>query len=143
MEQTGQVVEIIGDKAKVLVRRHDVCSKCGGCGISLSGKGENFVEALNTVNAAVGQTVRVTSDTGQVLKASFVVYIVPVLFLLAGIALGKQFGGEPAGLIIGVIFLLLSYLLVRAYDRKVAHGRVQSEVVAVLEEPAVPADEKC
>lgn len=143
MEQIGQVVEIIGEKAKVLVKRHDVCSNCGGCGISLSGKGENYLEALNTVNAAVGQTVRVASDTGQVLKASFVVYIVPVLSLLAGIALGQQFGGEPAGLILGLVFLLLSYLAVRAYDRKVARGRVQSEVVAVLEEPAVPADEKC
>jgi sigma-E factor negative regulatory protein RseC len=143
MEQIGQIVEVSGDKAKVLVRRHDVCSKCGGCGISLSGKGENYMDALNTVNAAVGQTVRVTSDTGQVLKASFVVYIVPVLFLLAGIALGRQLGGEPAGLITGVIFLLLSYLLVRAYDRKVARGRVQSAVVEILEEPAVPADEKC
>jgi positive regulator of sigma E activity len=85
----------------------------------------------------------VASDTGQVLKASFVVYIVPVLSLLAGIALGQQLGGELAGLILGLVFLLLSYLAVRAYDRKVARGRVQSEVVAVLEEPAVPADEKC
>jgi len=143
MEQTGQIVEVIGDKAKVLVRRHDVCSKCGGCGISLSGKGENYLEALNTVNAAVGQTVRVATDTGQVLKASFVVYVVPILALLAGLGLGQLLADEPTGLIVGIVFLLLSYLVVRAYDRKVARGRVQSAVVAVLEEPAVPVDEKC
>lgn len=143
MEQVGRIVEIVGDKAKVLVKRGEVCGKCGGCGISLSGKGENYLQALNTVNATVGQTVRVTSDTGQVLKASFVVYIVPILSLLTGIWLGQLLDGDLSGLILGVVFLLLSYLVVRAYDRKVACGKAQAAVVEVLEEPAVPADEQC
>lgn len=143
MEQVGQVVEIIGDKAKIKVKRHDACSKCGGCGVALSGKGENYLQALNTANAEVGQTVKVASDTGEVLKASFVVYVVPILSLLAGLWFGQTLGGDWASLILGIIFLLLSYLAVRAYDRKMAGGRIQSVVVEVLEEPAVPEDEKC
>jgi len=143
MEQVGQVVEIIGDKAKIKVKRQEACSKCGGCGVAISGKGDSYLQALTTANAEVGQTVKVASDTRQVLRATFVVYVVPILALLAGLWLGQVLFGEPASLVLGVILLLLSYLAVRAYDRKMADGRMQSAVVEVLEEPAVPEDERC
>jgi sigma-E factor negative regulatory protein RseC len=153
MEQIGQVVGIDGDIAMVMVRRHDVCGKCGGCGAAISGGGENYIEAQNIVNAEVGHTVKVTSDTGQVLKASFVVYIVPILALLVGILLGTEIGAvlgllareELVGLFFGVIFLLASYFLVRGYDRRMSAARMKISVVEIIEESAgePPLDEKC
>jgi sigma-E factor negative regulatory protein RseC len=152
MEQIGQVVGIDGDTAMVVVRRHDVCGKCGGCGAVISGGGENYIQAQNIVNARVGQTVKVTSDTGQVLKASFVVYMVPVISLLVGILLGQQVGAalgllareELVGLFFGVVFLLASYFLVKGYDRKMNAERMKISIVEIVEQPAdVPEDEKC
>ena len=35
----------------------------------------------------------ISSDTAQVLKASFMVYMVPLLFLLAGLYIGQQLDG--------------------------------------------------
>ncbi|HHX75027.1 MAG TPA: SoxR reducing system RseC family protein [Firmicutes bacterium] len=148
MEQVGLVVEVKDDKAIVAIRRHDVCAKCGGCGVAVSGKGETHLEALNQANAAVGQTVRVVSDTAQVLKASFMVYIVPMLALLIGLYAGQQLGpsaGIPRlDIVLGVVFLFVSYLLIRKYDRKVASQRATSAVVEILPGPYDgPADEKC
>ena len=152
MEQIGQVVGIDGDIAMIMVRRHDVCDKCGGCGAAISGRGENYIEAQNIVNAQVGHTVKVTSDTGQVLKASFVVYIVPILALLAGILLGQEFGAvlgllareELVGLFFGVAFMLASYFLVKGYDRRMSTARMKISVVEIIEEPAeMPKDQKC
>jgi sigma-E factor negative regulatory protein RseC len=152
MEQFGEVVSVDGDAAKVRVRRQDVCSKCGGCGVAVSGPGDNFIDARNVVNAVVGQTVKVTSDTGQVLKASFVVYIVPIVALLIGILLGQQIGRvlglfareELVGLFVGIIFLLLSYMVVRGYDRSMTIERMKATVVEIVEEPIdMPKDEKC
>ncbi len=153
MEQVGQVVGIEGDIATVVVRRHDVCGKCGGCGAMISGGGENYIKAQNKVNAQVGQTVKVIGDTGQVLKASFVVYIVPILALLVGLWLGQQAGAvlgllareELVGLFFGIIFLLASYFLVKGYDRRMSVARMKLSVVEIVEQEGeiVPNDEKC
>lgn len=148
MEQVGLVVEVKDDKAIVAIRRHEVCAKCGGCGVAVSGKGEIHLEALNQANAAVGQTVRVVSDTAHVLKASFMVYMVPLLALLIGLYAGQQLGpaaGFPRlDIILGAVFLLASYLLIRKYDRKVASRQAIAAVVEILPGPYDgPGDEKC
>lgn len=149
MEQVGLVVDIVEDKAIVAVQRHDVCAKCGGCGIAISGRGENRLEALNKANAAIGQRVKIVSDTSHVLKASFMVYIVPLLSLLLGLFLGELLEGFLAGparldIIMGVVFLLASFLLVRAYDRKLAGRQAYATVVEILPDDfEVPADERC
>jgi sigma-E factor negative regulatory protein RseC len=150
MEQVGLVVEVKDDKAVVAVQRHDVCAKCGGCGAAVSGSGETHLEALNKVNAAVGQTVMISSDTAQVLKASFMVYMVPLLFLLAGLYIGQQLDGilgyvARLDIILGITLLLISYLLVRIYDRKLSRRRILATVIEILhDEPYTgPEDEKC
>jgi len=152
MEQVGQVVAVDGDIATVVVRRHDVCGKCGACGAVLSGGGANYVLARNMANAQVGQSVKMVTDTGKVLKASFVVYIIPILALLAGIWLGQQVRvlqdifarKELAGVVLGFIFMLLSYLAVRGYDRRVAKGGPMVAVVHILTESVeVAEDESC
>ncbi|MDW7651996.1 MAG: SoxR reducing system RseC family protein [Bacillota bacterium] len=149
MEQVGQVVDVKDDIAIVMVRRHETCSKCGGCGVAVSGKGENYVEAQNVVNAVVGQTVKVAMDTSHVLKASFVVYIVPIIALLIGIWLGQVIDGAFGvfarfDIILGLVFLVASYLIVRGYDNKIAGGGVGASVIEIIEEPFDgPKEEKC
>lgn len=149
MEQVGHVVDIKEGKAIVMVKRHDVCGKCGGCGVAVSGSGDNYVEAVNVVNAAIGQNVRVAMKTSHVLKASFVVYIVPIIALLAGIWLGQTLEGtfDVLGrfdLILGFVFLIGSYLLVRGYDKKVAGGEAAASVVEILNDDFEgPKDERC
>ncbi len=148
MEQVGLVVEVKDDKAIVAVQRHDVCSKCGACGVAISGSGETQLDALNIVNAAVGQTVRVVGDTAYVLKVSFIVYLLPIIALLLGIYVGQQLEGYFAALrmdiILGVAFLLVSYLMVRAYDRRAARQPVKATIVEIIPETySKPEDEKC
>lgn len=151
MEQIGEVVFVEGDMARIRVKRHDVCSKCGGCGAALLGKGENFIDAKNAVNAKVGHIVRISSDTGKVLKASFMVYMIPMLFLLAGLWLGQALAAslgiwreDLAGFVLGVVFMLASYGLVRAYDRRQSPETMKTTVVEILEESVDrPEDEQC
>ncbi|NLM51621.1 MAG: SoxR reducing system RseC family protein [Firmicutes bacterium] len=149
MEQVGLVVDIVEDKAIVAVQRHDVCAKCGACGIAISGRGENHLEALNKVNATVGQKVKIVSDTSHVLRASFMVYIVPLLALLLGLFVGQQLEGSfgvfvRLDLVLGIVFLLAAFLLVRRYDRKLAGRQTYATVVEILpDDYEGPADERC
>jgi sigma-E factor negative regulatory protein RseC len=62
------------------------CSSCSSrhhCG-TLSGSEEREVEALNDVSAAVGDRVQLAINTGSLLKATFLLYLFPVLCMLAG-----------------------------------------------------------
>ncbi|NLP36431.1 MAG: SoxR reducing system RseC family protein [Firmicutes bacterium] len=149
MEQVGLVVEIVEDRAIVAVQRHDVCAKCGACGIAVSGRGENHLEALNRANAAVGQKVKIISDTSHVLKASFMVYIIPLLALLLGLYVGQLLDGSLGvfarlDIILGIVFLLASYLFVRGYDRKLAGRQTYATVIEILpDDYEGPIDENC
>lgn len=56
--------------------------------------GEREVAAINTVGAKPGDRVMVTTETGSYLKITFLLYIVPVLALLAGVAAGGWLAGR-------------------------------------------------
>ena len=84
MEQIGVVTEKTKDIAKVQFKRATACGEncgmCGGC--------ENlnaFVDAINTMNAEVGDIVKIETNTVFVLLGAFFVYIIPIIFLVIAI----------------------------------------------------------
>lgn len=88
MEQVGIVVELKNNNAKVQFKRASACGEncamCGGCEALNS-----FVVAKNEINANVGDSVIIETDTKNVLLAAFLVYILP---LLLGITTYGLFG---------------------------------------------------
>lgn len=125
MNQTGRVVSLNGDMATVQIQRvtscGDNCASCkGGCSPT-----QMFVEAENSVNASVGQYVKLKTETKTVMKAAFLVYIVPLLGLVIGIFLGIALGdsvgysNEIVGIVMGLIFLIASYLLIYFLDKRI------------------------
>lgn len=66
------------------------CASRGACHALGGGhEGEAEVAVLNPVGAKPGDTVAVKLETPAFLKATFVVYLFPVLMLLAGAGLGQ------------------------------------------------------
>ena len=49
-----------------------------------------IVNAANPIGARVGDHIIVTFDTASLLKASFLIYVFPILAMLAGAALGLK-----------------------------------------------------
>ena len=147
LEQYGEVIALKGQLAVVRVRRHSACSQCGRCGLGITG-GEPVdpeVEVKNPIGAQVGQVVRITMDTRQLLKASFVVYLLPILGLISGILLGETLGGrlglglelrgvDLTGVGLGLIFMFAVYYFVRRWDKKIAeNARFRPVAVDVVE----------
>ena len=90
------------------------CHKCAGCGAA---KEAILLEAKNPIGAKVGDLVMVESETGPVLKAAAVMYMVPMVLFFAGYALGAalwQRGG-----LVGCLAFLASIGFAVFYDRKV------------------------
>ena len=78
------VLEVTKDKTVVQTRAHSDCSSCGACG---GGSGIVY-DAKNTVGAKVGDEVEVELEKMNILKASMIMFALPLAAVVAGIILG-------------------------------------------------------
>ena len=90
------------------------CHKCSGCGAA---KEAILLEAKNPIGARVGDLVTIESETGPVLKAAAVMYLLPMVLFFAGYALGAALWQR--GALTGGLAFLASIGLAVVYDRKV------------------------
>lgn len=88
-EQEGIVIELAGDMARVKTSRHNDCENCGAC----PGNAAIVVEASNAVGARPGQRVALQVPEVNMLKAAFIVYVLPLLALFMGAAIGHYLAG--------------------------------------------------
>ena len=119
MEQLVRVKETYPDgTAQVIHIRESACSgdchKCSGCGAA---KEAVLLTADNPIGARKGDLVKVESDTGPVLKAATVLYMMPLVLFFAGYAIGAAM--NISGALCGGLAFALSIVLIVIYDRKV------------------------
>lgn len=138
MTQIATVKRLMGKKqAEVLVRRqsacgHD-CASCGGCGPESSA--QVTAVADNTLGARPGDTVQVESESGQVLRMAFVLYLVPLVLFFAGYFAGTGLMNlsEGAGLAVGILGLAIGIAINVLLDRYVRkESTVQFRITEVL-----------
>ena len=120
MEQMARVKRMLPDgMAQVIVIRESACSgdchKCSGCGAAQEAI---IFEAGNPIGAKTGDLVTVSSETGPVLKAAVVLYMLPLVLFFAGYALGAALG--ISGGLCGCLAFVLSVALIIVYDRHLA-----------------------
>lgn len=141
MEQFGLVLKTSADTATVNLQRHLTCENCGKCGIlSGSGRRDITVEALNPIQAQSGQRVILETDDRQILFISFMLYLVPVAALLAGIFLGLAAAGrlnltmnhELFAVCTGLVMMVVVFTLIRLWDRSVKNNPKYKPVITGL-----------
>lgn len=90
--ERGTVIEVTGNTAWVKTQQSAACASCsvkGACRPVGDGK-EMKVEALNAVGARAGDSVVISFDTLSLLKVTFLLYLFPVLCLIAGSVAGMM-----------------------------------------------------
>ncbi len=119
--ETGRVTKIERDKVIIEVEKNSGCAECHvGCVADLD-KSVRLVEANNPLGADVNQYVQVSIPNDSVLRASFVVYIIPLAALIAGTLLGRYLGTRTGvkdifEIFVGFACLGLSFFFVRYYN---------------------------
>ncbi|MDJ0781760.1 MAG: SoxR reducing system RseC family protein [Desulfosarcinaceae bacterium] len=117
--------------AWVLTQRSSACKSCSSrhsCNPSERGK-DMEVEALNVVGAQVGDEIVLSLDTGPLLKATFLLYVVPILCMIIGAALGHRYalarGWDPSGLsaVVSLIALGISFFFIRLRGNRLSSKR--------------------
>ena len=120
MEQLVRVKRTFDNGTAQVIRiRESACSgdchKCSGCGAAL----EAIVfEAENPIGAKTGDFVTVQSETGPVLKAAVMLYMLPLVLFFGGYAVGEMLGSS--GALFGCLAFALSVALIIVYDRHMA-----------------------
>jgi len=142
VEEVGVVVRVEGDLAIVKTKRSSLCDGChsGGFCKALGGASDMEVAARNEVGAKAGDEVRVTVDSKTFLKASFLVYMVPVTALILGALLGAKVGpalspGASSDLFpvaFGILFLVLSFVLMRVWAKGTKRGEQYCPVISEI-----------
>jgi sigma-E factor negative regulatory protein RseC len=133
LEQIGVVNKVYNNIAQVQIKRTTACGgkcgECGGCEVT-----SQKVEALNTVGAKVGQVVQMEMNDTQILFAAFLVYIIPLVMLFIGYLAGYSvFSSEFAAGVSGVLLLIISFLVLRKMDKKLARsGKYQIKITKIL-----------
>lgn len=143
MQETGTVVELEGRHvAMVLCRKSTFFTGFTAMGICHVGDDGRtmLVETHNVLGAAVGDKVRVTRRAGQFLLSSLLLYVMPLLALIAGAVLGELVGAffalriDPnllAG-ILGMTFMVGSFFIIRIGSRAIPHGPCMPEIIEIL-----------
>ena len=83
-----------GRRAWVKTVQSSACKSCSArnsCHQETQGK-EREVEAINMVNARVGDLIQISIETGALLKATFLLYVFPIICMLIGGLLGHEIG---------------------------------------------------
>ncbi|MBU2954131.1 SoxR reducing system RseC family protein [Marinobacter sp. F3R08] len=124
--ETGRVVALRGDRAWVQTIRTSACQSCSartGCGqkvlAAASGGRANQILVSNSVNARVGDEVTIGIDDQALLGASFLVYAVPLLLMVAASVIGHQVSGGHDGvsMLAAIVGLGLGFVAGRHLQR--------------------------
>ena len=137
MLRTGKVVAAADGMLEVCFERPEACARCGACG---GQKAEALVRIPGDV--PVGRWIDVDMPEKQVLKASLLAYVIPILLLLAGIALGSVlFEQEALWAVTGLLCMAVSWFILRWIDGKTSQNTAwQPRIIKVHE--GVPGTEE-
>lgn len=113
-------MEVFEGMAKVKASRHSDCENCGSC----PGSNAIIVEALNPVGAQIGQLVAIEVKQVNMLKAAFIVYMLPLVAAVVGVFAGTYLAAakmvaDPMWYQIGggIVAFGLSLGYIRYFDR--------------------------
>jgi sigma-E factor negative regulatory protein RseC len=119
--ETGRVAKIDVGKAIIEIEKGTACAKChAGCACDL-GKSTMVVEANDPIGVHVDQFVQLSIPNESVMRASLVVYAVPLFALIIGTLVGEYLGTTLGiknvfEILVGFGALALSLLFVRYYN---------------------------
>jgi sigma-E factor negative regulatory protein RseC len=127
IKEEGIVESISQRKAVVRIQKGAHCKNCSsreGCGVS--GGRDMQIDLENELGAEVGDCVEISLPTRSLMKLSVLVYLLPVLALIAGAYLGRLMGTEvfhsdsaAISVICGAVAMGATFFSLRWVDRRV------------------------
>ncbi|MFO7560036.1 MAG: SoxR reducing system RseC family protein [Desulfobacterales bacterium] len=138
--EEGIVIKLEADHAWVKSKKSASCEGCASrksCNV-MGGGNDMEVEAINTAGAAVGDRVVMSFETSSLLKATFLLYVFPIICMFLGAVVGQEIapavnlGKSAASAVAGFLFFLVSMLFVRVKANKMgSESRYQPKIIRI------------
>lgn len=138
--EIGTVVSMEGSIATIHFNRQAACEKCGACGML---KNQSVMELVLAVPPGIkpGDRVALQLDDSFFYFSTLLLYGVPLLCLIAGIALGvllspsinAAWDPQLVGAVAGLALAGISYGILRAFNGKFSQMRKRRLTVEKVE----------
>lgn len=144
--EQGIVIRIDADSKTAWIRttKTGACESCSAKSSchTLGGGKEMEVEAINEAGARIGEQVVIGFETASLLKVSFLLYVFPILGLIAGAVVGDyiapyfSMNHSLSALLVGGFAFFLCYLFIRKKGSELAKDRsYRPKVIRILPVP--------
>jgi sigma-E factor negative regulatory protein RseC len=138
IEEEGIVSETDGNIAKVAILKKSACEQCAASGVCHPDDQE-LMEATNPLGAKKGQRVKVVVAPQIYLKASIILYGIPMAVLIAAAIVAKniavRFGSANSDLwafVGGMTCLFISFIFIHSYNKKVEKSQKYTPVIVEI-----------
>ena len=140
IEEEGIVMETHDGLAQVAILAKSACEKCASASVCHPEGEDSYMEASNPLGAKKGQKVKVVLAPQVYLKASIIVYGIPMAAFVAAAIIGKnlaiRFGSEANSdlwaFAAGMVCLVISFFFIRGYNKKVERTREYKPVIVEI-----------
>ena len=139
--EQGIVLRTDSEAAWVKTVRSSSCEGCtakGACHSMGSGN-EMEVKALNTAGARAGDRIVLSFETASLLKATFLIYVFPIILLIVGAALGQmlalltEFSPSALSVLLGFVFFFTALFIMKSRADKMARKNAyQPKITKIL-----------
>lgn len=137
IKENGVVIKTGKSKAWVKTIKSSACEGCASHG-SCEAVNEAEVEAINSVGAKIGDTVVVGFESGALLKVSMMLYLFPVLAMIAGAAIGSYIAPRydmdesVMSAILAFSFFFLSFVCIRLSSSLLSgNKKYQAQIIKI------------
>lgn len=131
MEIVGKIISIEGKKATVAVKRTSACGEnCANCkGVCTVTTAKAVAE--NLALADVGDTVKIESNSMDVIRAAFFLYMLPVLVAIIGAVLTYAMGiNDFFVILVSVICFFVSFIIIKRFEKKLSPKSYITKILA-------------
>ncbi|MFV0518947.1 MAG: SoxR reducing system RseC family protein [Lachnospirales bacterium] len=131
MAEIAKVVEVNGSKVVGILTRTSACAGCHACEMG-DNPTEMKITAINECDAKIGDNIYVEISTQIMMKATIIMYVVPLCTMFLGFLLGNLYS-EMAGFLIGLIFLFFTYVGIRLFSNKLDEKKYMAVATKIVE----------
>ena len=139
--EQGIVLRIDSEAAWVKTTRSSACEGCTArksCHSTGNGQ-DKEVKALNLAGAREGDRIVLSFENKSLLKATFLMYIFPIIFLILGAAIGQTlaaftgFNPSNVSVLMGFAFFFTSLFIIKRRANKMAtKNAYQPKITKIL-----------
>lgn len=136
MKERGKIARINENIATIFVESKDAYHTCPMRNFCSPSAGGMELKAINDIDAKIGDEVEIETTLKRTNWVIFFLFIVPVIMLLLGVALGKKLmGTDSFGIFMGFILIGLYFALLSLIDRYlVRKGKIIPKVTKIIKE---------